>query len=458
MTTEKGRKGQYIVLFNVCLALFAMGCVPLDELPENEQSIHDYNVDIGPIFVDPSELMDDGGTEIPVVPPGEGILPEEELPGLPGEIITPPESGEGGPEEDPEALLLKECGDGVIQAQNGEQCDAGLNAGPHGDGCDNRCQVLPAYYCDGEPSICYSKCGDLMVANDELCDDGNFDDGDGCSGLCELEEGFEGFNGPSFFVPICGDGLVRGDEQCDDANNLENDGCSTECEMQEGFDCPNEGLPCIAECGDGLVIGHETCDDLNRTDGDGCSSQCEAEAGYDCVDEPSTCRPDGHEWNICGDGVLDPAELNLLPVYCDDGNEVPGDGCNEGCQIEPDFTCNGAPSICVSDFDIPVCGDGISDPNESRACDDGNDTPGDGCGAECKIEEGFSCSGAPSICVPDFDPPVCGDGISDPNEPDACDDENNVPGDGCSDVCKIEEGFSCSGAPSICIDNNVVTP
>jgi cysteine-rich repeat protein len=307
--------------------------------------------------MEPDPEWSDAAVASPPPDQGDDHLEPDGLGDPPSDVTADPapDGGDGepepdpeaDPEEDPEALLLKECGDGVIQFENGEQCDPGLNAGPHGDGCDNRCQVVPAYYCDGEPSICYSKCGDLMVANDELCDDGNFDDGDGCSGLCELEEGFDGFNGPSFFVPICGDGLVRGDEQCDDANNVSNDGCSTQCELQEGFDCPQEGFPCFPECGDGLVVGHETCDDLNLTDGDGCSSQCEAEAGYDCIAEPSTCRPDGHEWNICGDGVFDPAELNLLPFYCDDGNEVPGDGCNEGCQIEPDFTCSGAPSVCV---------------------------------------------------------------------------------------------------------------
>jgi polyhydroxybutyrate depolymerase len=53
----------------------------------------------------------------------------------------------------------------------------------------------------------------------------------------------------------------------------------------------------------------------------------------------------------------------------------------------------------VSQFTLPVaCGDGIVDGGET--CDDGNDQAGDGCGATCTVEAGWSCSGVPSSCVP----------------------------------------------------------
>lgn len=48
--------------------------------------------------------------------------------------------------------------------------------------------------------------------------------------------------------------------------------------------------------------------------------------------------------------------------------------------------------------DVPaVCGDGVIDPGE--ACDDGNDVAGDGCAA-CALEAGYTCSGEPSSCEP----------------------------------------------------------
>ena len=66
----------------------------------------------------------------------------------------------------------------------------------------------------------------------------------------------------------------------------------------------------------------------------------------------------------------------------------------------------------------PFCGDGVLDPGE--ACDDGNNIDGDGCSALCTVE------------------PFCGDGVLDPGE--QCDDGNNVDGDGCSAVCTVEGG------------------
>lgn len=45
-----------------------------------------------------------------------------------------------------------------------------------------------------------------------------------------------------------------------------------------------------------------------------------------------------------------------------------------------------------------VCGDSVVTPPE--ACDDGNALGGDGCSAACMVEEGFLCSGSPSVCVP----------------------------------------------------------
>ncbi len=45
------------------------------------------------------------------------------------------------------------------------------------------------------------------------------------------------------------------------------------------------------------------------------------------------------------------------------------------------------------------CGDGVID--EQEACDDGNQINGDGCTSACQIEADFLCSGTPSVCVQD---------------------------------------------------------
>ena len=99
----------------------------------------------------------------------------------------------------------------------------------------------------------------------------------------------------------------------------------------------------------------------------------------------------------------------------------------------------------VATSDIPTieagdpskCGNGVMDPGEQ--CDDGNKTPGDGCSAICQIPAGWTCTGSPSVCNMAG---VCGDGILGATE--ACDDKNTAAGDGCSADCKkVETGYEC---------------
>jgi cysteine-rich repeat protein len=80
-----------------------------------------------------------------------------------------------------------------------------------------------------------------------------------------------------------------------------------------------------------------------------------------------------------------------------------------------------------------------------EGCDDGNTSSGDGCSNSCAIESGYSCNTAsPNICSA-----VCGNGIRTVGE--GCDDGNTSSGDGCSNSCAIESGYSCNTAsPNIC--------
>src|SRR5436190_5082624 len=45
-------------------------------------------------------------------------------------------------------------------------------------------------------------------------------------------------------------------------------------------------------------------------------------------------------------------------------------------------------------------------------------------------------------------PALCGNGMQDPGE--QCDDGNKTAGDGCSVICQIPAGWSCTGWPSHC--------
>jgi cysteine-rich repeat protein len=111
---------------------------------------------------------------------------------------------------------------------------------------------------------------------------------------------------------------------------------------------------------------------------------------------------------VCGDGTVTPPT-----EACDDGDTTGGDGCSPACQVEPGWSCTGAPSTCVT-----VCGDSVVVAAGGEECDDGGTTPGDGCSPTCQLEDG------------------CGDGNLDPGE--ECDDDNTVSGDGCSATCQRE--------------------
>src|SRR6185436_12695263 len=90
------------------------------------------------------------------------------------------------------------------------------------------------------------------------------------------------------------------------------------------------------------------------------------------------------------------------------------------CPVGLRCTATGSMPICA----LPTCGDGHLDRGE--ACDDGNNVSGDGCPADCR--------------------PPCGDGYLDPGE--ACDDGNTVGGDGCSADCRSLEACTGSDGPT----------
>jgi cysteine-rich repeat protein len=71
-----------------------------------------------------------------------------------------------------------------------------------------------------------------------------------------------------------------------------------------------------------------------------------------------------------------------------------------------------------------ICGDGLIGAGE--ACDDKNEIDGDGCSADCKSDES------------------CGNGIIDRARGETCDDSNLVSSDGCSATCQSNE--SCGNA------------
>jgi fibro-slime domain-containing protein len=127
-------------------------------------------------------------------------------------------------------------------------------------------------------------------------------------------------------------------------------------------------------------------------------------------------------------------------------NVVACAGVKPGAGVNPDGATGGGgsnfdggrpdiPTIEVGN--LSLCGNGMMDPNEQ--CDDGNKTAGDGCSAICQIPAGWSCSGWPSVCTMAG---VCGDSILGASE--ACDDGNTAGNDGCAADCKkVDPGYEC---------------
>ena len=318
------------------------------------------------------------------------------------------------------------CGDGIVQA--GEACDDGNQSNT--DACRTNCMA--------------ATCGDGFIqVGVETCDDGNTVNTDACPASC--------------MAARCGDGFVQtGVEACDDGNVLNTDACPSTCT--------------VARCGDGFVqAGVDTCDDGNLINGDGCENSCRLTNGQPCtmgmqcdslVCDPvmMVCEPA----NTCGNGVREGTEV------CDDGNTTNGDGCEASCLLTNgemctmDNQCDSGncdnttnPGICE-----PVVGCGNNIVNAGEGCDDGNTANGDGCNAQCNIENGFPCNqtppgdvddascqsgvcdttgGQPGTCEPAN---VCGNSVREGTE--ICDDGNVTNGDGCESTCKLSNGEMCT--------------
>jgi fibro-slime domain-containing protein len=183
-------------------------------------------------------------------------------------------------------------------------------------------------------------------------------------------------------------------------------------------------------CGDGInnQSGIEECDDGNSVPGDGCNGNCKTERNWTCPKQGKCTR------NLtCGDGAIGPGEV------CDDGNAIDGDGCNATCTVQdPAYKCTPVGQACVR---VSVCGNSRIEPGED--CDDGNTTVKDGCDKDCHLEGGWVCPNPGKPCKA---APRCGDGVMQATIGEVCDDGNQQDVDGCSADCKTK-GAGCVCTP-----------
>lgn len=102
------------------------------------------------------------------------------------------------------------------------------------------------------------------------------------------------------------------------------------------------------------------------------------------------------------------------------------------------YKCEDEPSNCTF-----TCGTNGLETSTGEICDDNNLENGDGCSDTCTIEDGYTCVGEVSDCY------KCGDEIVDLLYGEECDSGDNVVA-GCTN-CLIEPLYDCEGEPSACV-------
>ncbi len=247
--------------------------------------------------------------------------------------------------------------------------------------------------------------------------------------------------GNVIIVILCGNNLREGFEQCDGADGgicplakappqfppivvcgAAESVNACECLCTTNANCP-PGHTCVSGacektgCGDDTIQSGEECDlgDLNNPPGiiggSGCACDEDDVACTSGV-PPISIGPlagtgesistfQGCRWPTCGDGIVNNiastsggslVNYDGVPEQCDDGNTIPGDGCNELCQTE-------------------ACGNGVFNPGEQ--CGDPG-TPGCAGGLVCLnclcitpfCSFDYECTGYPNMeceagtCVP----------------------------------------------------------
>lgn len=252
---------------------------------------------------------------------------------------------------------------------------------------------------------------------------------------------------------------------CNQVNGVETN-CHPQATCVPGTADPLSAPQCVCRpgyAGDGLQT------DLG---GSGCEPVVCANAGNAC-DEEATCS-------------LASGTCSCNSGYTNAGSAAPGTACVDQNECAASNTCTGGSAcrnrtgprpdglgydcVCQTGLSVPdgdtqcraVCGDGLMHPHGSasgpdnvrppEACDDGNDIDGDGCSSTCTLEGTHTCTVTPymrSVCSPGR----CGNGIVNPtaqsNGPgdtwgaETCDDGNLTAGDGCSPSCILEGTHRC---------------
>ncbi|CAD8149950.1 unnamed protein product [Paramecium pentaurelia] len=284
-------------------------------------------------------------------------------------------------------------------------------------------ECIDGYHLERNKRNCISLCNDGIIVETEVCDDNNniqFDKCYKCQQSCQLECKFC-INEKCLFcldgwqlidhicVQECGDGIIAlgSLEQCDDANDINKDGCY-QCMWQ----CSPYCKQCINQqlCSKCIDIGFITFifyylfQQIQQL----IQLFYQISYNFELIGE-NECKP------ICGDNIV------IIGLEeCDDGNEIPFDGCYQ-CQFQCEIGC----TICEYGVCLQTCKSNQIIVN-GLCKNESEDSP--------QIDEQDQSENNNDFS--NYYNEYCGDGRKSKNE--ECDDGNNVNNDGCSNICLNE--------------------
>lgn len=310
--------------------------------------------------------------------------------------------------------------------------------------------------------------------------------------------------------PVCGNGIIQSGEACDDADVASGDGCSATCAIESGYTCSGAPsmcslIPSSGSSADLLIVSGalpatgtgapledkvllrftatasgESIDlhalRMRAVTGSGTAMsgfKLKKDTNGDSVTDAVvtlasivrsgssdvTLTVSGSNVVTTGSGTIyevigsfvdtpqDPVKFAFASAntpfataqtYVDASivgeDALAGIETNGTCTTECDIHVTLAQTTLFTQVDLhgsaPECGDGVIAGTE--VCDDGDTDSGDGCSNVCAVEAGYSCTGEPSVCTPD---PVCGNGNVESGED--CDDGNSLNTDACTNVCEL---------------------
>ncbi|MDY0000616.1 MAG: hypothetical protein RBU30_04920 [Polyangia bacterium] len=274
-------------------------------------------------------------------------------------------------------------------ADNDGCCPSGCNSGNDND-CSASCgndYLDPGETCD-PPTTCPTSCNDNNVCTTDTLQGSAAN----CDALCVFTTitacaGGDGCcpsgcnaNNDSDCPVQCDNGVTEPGETCDPIST-----CPTSC--NDNNSCTADALQgdpnqCTALCVftpiTDCTSGDGCCPDgCNATNDNDCSAVCGnevVEPGEYC-DPVSSCPTSCNDNNFCTTDSLQGSAANCTArcVF----TQITTCGNNEGC----------CPSGCNANNDpdcTPYCGNNVIESGEQ--CDDGNQNPGDGCSDTCQIE------------------------------------------------------------------------